>query len=183
MKTGQAAENQRVGQLLNDILQQALEVDWLRQAVRRQDAPLPPLGVSLAGLPLIERLRIKSLEGGGEAELLLTTQYADLDQVEDEFWQAFEGLDREALLAQTLQALEHSGQPMTLAALAQALPPGSHDLETLTLWLALARESGAVFHGEQQEQITTRNQEGEWHFTVPHVALEAGAMRGVRIDG
>jgi hypothetical protein len=183
MKTGQAAENQRVGQLLNDILQQALDVDWQRQAMRRLDAPLPPLGVALAGLPLIERLRVKSLEGGGETELLLTTQYADLDQVEDEFWQAFEGLDREALLAQTLQALERSGQPMTLAALAQALPPGAHDLETLTLWLALARESGAVFDDGQQEQITTRNQEGEWGFAVPRVALEAGAIRGVSIDG
>ena len=183
MKTGQAAENQRVGQLLNDILQQALEVDWQRQAVRRQEASLPPLGVALAGLPLIERLRVKSLDGGGDTELLLTTQYADLDQVEDEFWQAFEGLDREAVLAQTLQTLEHSGQAMTLAALTQALPPGAHDLETLTLWLALARESGAVFHDGQQEQITTRNQEGEWQFTVPHVALEASAVRGAHIDG
>jgi hypothetical protein len=137
----------------------------------------------LAGLPLIERLRVKSLDGGGDTELLLTTQYADLDQVEDEFWQAFEGLDREAVLAQTLQTLEHSGQAMTLAALTQALPPGAHDLETLTLWLALARESGAVFHDGQQEQITTRNQEGEWQFTVPHVALEASAVRGAHIDG
>lgn len=109
--------------------------------------------------------------------------HADLDQVEDEFWQAFEGLDREALLTQTLQALEHSGQPMTLAALALALPPGAHDLETLTLWLALARESGAVFNDGQQEQITIRNQEGEWHFTVPRVALEADVLRGVTIDG
>ena len=95
MKTGQAAENQRVGQLLNEILQQALDIDWQRQAVRRQPVPLPPLGVALSGLPLIERLRIKSLDGGDQnADLLLTTQYADLDQVEDEFWQAFEGLDR-----------------------------------------------------------------------------------------
>ncbi len=179
MKTGQAAENQRVGQLLNDILQQALQVDWQRQAVRRQDAPLPPLGVALASLPLIERLRIKSLDGGGDAELLLTTQYADLDQVEDEFWQAFEGLDREALLAQTLQALEHSGQAMTLAALAQALPPGAHDLETLTLWLALARASGAAFDAGQEEHITTHNQEGAWCFTVPRVALEAAALQAV----
>lgn len=86
MKTGQAAENQRVGQLLNDILQQALEVDWQRQAVRRQPAPLPPIGISLAGLPLIERLRVKSLEQAQtSAELMLTTQYADLDQMEDEF--------------------------------------------------------------------------------------------------
>jgi hypothetical protein len=88
MKTGQAAENQRVGQLLNDILQQALHIDWKPQATRRQPAPLPPLGLALAGLPLIERLRIKSLDGGGESELLLTTRYASLDQVEDEFWQA-----------------------------------------------------------------------------------------------
>lgn len=183
MKTGQAAENQRVGQLLNDILQQALQVDWQRQAVRRQDAPLPPLGVALAGLPLIERLRVKSLDGGGDAELLLTTQYADLDQVEDEFWQAFEGLDREALLARTLQTLEHSGQPMTLAALAQALPPGAHDLETLTLWLDLALESGAAFDAEQEEHITTHDQDSAWRFTVPRVALDAGALRAVRMDG
>lgn len=183
MKTGQAAENQRVGQLLNDILQQAAQVDWQRQAVRRHGAPLPPLGVALAGLPLIERLRIKSLDGGGETELLLTTQYADLDQVEDEFWQAFEGLDREALVAQTLQTLEHSGQPMTLAALAQALPPGAHDLETLALWLALARESGAVFDAGQEEHVTTHNHAGAWRFTVPHVALEADALRGVDVDG
>lgn len=182
MKTGQAAENQRVGQLLNDILQQALEVDWQRQTVRRQAAPLPPLGVALSGLPLIERLRIKSIDGGGDTELLLTTQYANLDQVEDEFWQAFEGLDREALLTQTLHTLEHSDRPMTLAALAQALPPGAHDLETLTLWLALARESGAVFEDGQQEQVTTRNQEGEWHFTLPRVALDAQALRAVNPD-
>jgi len=147
-----------------------------------QDAPLPPLGVALSNLPLIERLRIKSIDDGGDSELLLTTQYTDLDQVEDEFWQAFEGLDREALLTQTLQALEHSSQPMTLAALAQALPPGAHDLETLTLWLALARESGAVFEDGQQEQVTTRNQEGEWHFTLPRVALDAHALRAVNLD-
>lgn len=179
MKTGQAAENQRVGQLLNDILQQALQVDWRRQTVRRQEASLPPLGVALASLPLIERLRVKSLEGDGNTELLLTTQCANLDHLEDEFWQAFEGLDREALLALTLQTLEHSGQPMTLAALAEALPPGSHDLETLTLWLALARESGAGFDPAQQEFITTHDQEDAWRFTVPRVALEAGALRAV----
>jgi len=182
MKTGQAAENQRVGQLLNDILQQALQVDWQRQAVRRQNAPLPPLGVALAGLPLVERLRIKSLDGGNDTALLLTTQYADLDQVEDEFWQAFEGLDREALLTQTLQTLEHSDQPMTLAALAQALPLGAHDLETLALWLAMARESGAAWDAGHEETITTRNAEGEWRFAVPRVALQADALRAVDTD-
>lgn len=183
MKTGQAAENQRVGQLLNDILQQALGIDWQRQSVRRQPVPLPPLSVALAGLPLIERLRIKSLDGGGHNnELLLATQYADLDQVEDEFWQAFEGLDRQALLQQTLVVLEQSGQPMTLAALAQALPPGEHDLEALTLWLAVASEAGAAM-GAEQEHITTtdpsQSPNPQWRFTVPRVVLDAESVRSV----
>ena len=187
MKTGQAAENQRVGQLLNDILQQALDIDWQRQAVRRQPAPLPPLGVALAGLPLIERLRVKSLDGDGPGNaLLLTTQYADLDQVEDEFWQAFEGLDRQALLQQTLAVLEQHQQPMTLAALAQALPPGEHDLETLTLWLAVAREAGLDF-GAAPEQITLtappHSAEPSWRFTVPRVALDAAAVRAAGEEG
>jgi hypothetical protein len=186
MKTGQAAENQRVGQLLNEILQQALDIDWQRQAVRRQPVPLPPLGVALSGLPLIERLRIKSLDGGEQnTDLLLTTQYADLDQVEDEFWQAFEGLDRQALLQQTLAVLEQSNQPMTLAALAEALPPDEHDLEALTLWLAVAREAGADW-GDAQEQITTtdpsKSPSGQWCFTVPRVVLDAAALRSVQAD-
>ena len=185
MKTGQAAENQRVGQLLNEILQQALDIDWQRQAVRRQPVPLPPLGVALSGLPLIERLRIKSLDGGDQnADLLLTTQYADLNQVEDEFWQALEGLDRQALLQQTLAVLEQSQQPMTLAALAEALPPGEHDLEALTLWMAVAREAGADW-GDGQEQITTadtkKSPREQWRFTVPRVVLDAAAVR--ELDG
>ena len=181
MKTGQAAENQRVGQLLNDILQQALDIDWQRQSVRRQPVPLPPLGIALGGLPLIERLRIKSLDGGAQGNaLLLTTQYADLDQVEDEFWQAFEGLDRQALLQQTLAVLEHNGQPMTLAELAKALPPGEHDLETLTLWLAMASETGAAIGPGQAHIMTTDpslSPHRQWHFAVPHTALDADAVR------
>lgn len=175
MKTGQAAENQRVGQLLNDILQQALEVDWQRQAVRRQPAPLPPIGISLAGLPLIERLRVKSLEQAQtSAELMLTTQYADLDQMEDEFWQAFEGLDQQALLAQTLQVLQQHARPMSLHELAQALPLGEHDLETLTVWLTAAQAAG-IAPADGCEHITTTDAQGQaaWRFTVPRVQLSA----------
>jgi polyhydroxyalkanoate synthesis regulator phasin len=179
MKTGQAAENQRVGQLLNDVLQQALHIDWQRQATRRQPAPLPPLGLALAGLPLIERLRIKSLEGGGEPDLLLTTQYTHLDQVDDEFWQAFEGLDRPALLAQTLDVLQHSPQPLTLGDLAQTLPPGDHDLETLTLWLALAREAALPLDEHSPEHVTLTHQGQPWHYTVPRVALTAQAVQAL----
>ena len=186
LKTGQVAENQRVGQLLNDILQQALDIDWQRQSVRRQPAPRPPLGVALGSLPLIERLRIKSLDGGGQdAQLLLTTHYADLDQVEDEFWQAFEGLDRQALLQDTLAVLERSGQPLTLAALAQALPPGAHDLEALTLWMSVACEAGLAGDAAQEHITTTDPQHSpaqHWRFTVPRVTLDAAALRGVGED-
>ncbi|MDD2609019.1 MAG: DUF3375 domain-containing protein [Giesbergeria sp.] len=190
MKTGQAAENQRVGQLLNAILQQALQIDWQRQAVRRQPAPLPPVGIALGGLPLIERLRIKSLDGSTQSQaLLLTSHYADLSQVEDEFWQAFGGLDRQALLEQTLAVLEQNGQPMTLAALAQALPPGEHDLETLTFWLSIAREAGTQPEATDTEHITTEDRSNDaaapgnhhphWRFTVPRVALDAASVRAV----
>ena len=189
LKTGQAAESQRVGQLLNDILQQALEIDWQRQAVRRQPTPLPPLGVALGSLALIERLRIKSLDSASpEAALLLTTHYADLDHIEAEFWQAFEGLDRQALLAQTLALLEQRGQPMTLAALAEALPPGAHDLEALTLWLSVAQEAGLAGDAAQQpeqEHLTTTDPQHpaqHWRFSVPRVLLDAAAVRGVGGD-
>ncbi len=180
MKTGQAAENQRVGQLLNDILQQALEVEWQRQAVRRQPAPLPPVGISLAGLPLIERLRIKSIESTQDtADLMLATQYADLDQVEDEFWQAFAGLDQQALLVQTVQILQQQGRPMSLQELAQHTPLGEHDLETLTVWLAAACSAQAAMDAEQ-EHITTAGADGQpaWRFTVPKVHLTEAAVQG-----
>ncbi|HQQ69299.1 MAG TPA: DUF3375 domain-containing protein [Alicycliphilus sp.] len=178
MKTGQAAENQRVGQLLGDILNQALQIDWSRQATRRSPAPLPPLSVSTANLPLIERLRAKSLDGEGAAELLLTTQYAQLADMDAEFWQAFEGLDTEALRQSTLALLDKRGAPLTLAELAQALPPGEHDLETLAQWLAWACEGGEGVQGQQAEQIELRGADGrEWRFTVPRVGVTVDALR------
>ena len=180
MKTGQAAENQRVGQLLNDILNQALQLDWSRQALRRSPAPLPPVGVALTGLPLIERLRVKSLEEGAAQELLLTTQYADLSQVEDEFWQAFEGLDTKALQQDTLALLEARGAPLTMADLAQAPPPGEHDLETLAQWLAWACEAGAEVDAQAKQQIELQRANGQLcRFTVPRAELTASALRGV----
>ena len=180
MKTGQAAENQRVGQLLNDILNQALQIDWRRQATRRSAAPLPPLSVSVANLPLIERLRAKSLEGDTAQELLLTTQYAQLADMDAEFWQAFEGLDTEALRAQTLALLEARGQPLTLAELAQTLPPGEHDLETLAQWLAWAGEGGGDAQALDQQHIELQGADGRaWRFTVPRVEVSAEVVKGM----
>ena len=56
-----------MGQLLNDdVLEQALRIDWQRQAVRRQRAAASA-GVALGSVPLVERLRTKSLDGGEQA--------------------------------------------------------------------------------------------------------------------
>jgi hypothetical protein len=45
---------------------------------------------------------------------------------------------------------------MTLAELAQALPPGEHDLETLALWLAMAREAGVPLKRARAHHPTRR---------------------------
>lgn len=180
MKTGQAAENQRVGQLLGDILNQALTIDWQRQATRRSPAPLPPLSIAVANLPLIERLRAKSLDGGGDAELLLATQYAQLSDMDAEFWQAFESLDKEALLAQTLALLQARDTPLTIADLAQALPPGEHDLETLVQWLTWARETGAEVGEGTPQQVELAGPDGRsWRFVVPRVEVTVEGLRHV----
>lgn len=183
MKSGQAAENHRVGQLINDVLQQAALIDWDRQAVRRAPSPLPPLGVALgAQVPLIERLRIKSLDEGAPSALLLTAQHTSLADLEAEFWLAFDGLDRDALLSQTLRLLQEADHPLTLSELAARLPPGAHDLETLALWLGMAREAGVAPQGEP-EHIDTEDGEGRrWRFTVPHLPLDGDVLAHVVWD-
>ncbi len=169
MHTGQAAENQRVGQLLNDILQQALTLDWQRQALRRSPAPLPPLGVELGNLPLAERLRCKTLDNASDPEpLLLTSPSASLHEVGADFWQALAGLDRHALLERTLAAVQVQGQPMPLTALAKALPLGEHDLETLALWLTLGSAPAPGEHCQLHHD--------GWRFTLPAVTITEAAV-------
>ena len=137
--------------------------------------------MSTANLPLIERLRAKSLDGDTAQELLLTTQYAQLADMDAEFWQAFEGLDTEALRAQTLALLQARGAPLTLAELAQALPPGEHDLETLAQWLAWAGEGGdGDAPGQAAEHIELQGADGRaWRFVVPRVEVAAEGLRAL----
>ena len=104
-----------------------------------------------------------------------TTQYTDLGQMDSEFWQAFEGLDRDALVQRTLQTLAERGQPMTLSELATALPPGEHDLETFALWLAMAREASVELQ-PGEEHIDTEDGSQQWRFTVPRVALDGAQL-------
>ena len=176
LKTGLAAEHHRVGLLLNEIFRHALSIDWASASVRRKDSPLPPIAPANSSLPLPERLRFKSLDDAAAADLELSQKIADLNQVEEDFWLSFASLDRQALVRDTLALLKRTGQPLTLATLARHLPP-THDLETLTVWLTLAREAGIPFQQEETETVDVACTEGPLlRFKVPHVELNAATM-------
>ena len=68
---------------------------------------------------------------------------------------------------------------MTLAELAAALPPGEHDLETLALWLAMAREAGVELQ-PGEEHIDTEDGGQHWRFTIPRVALDGAQLARVK---
>nr|WP_298058125.1 DUF3375 domain-containing protein [uncultured Halomonas sp.] len=180
IKTGLAAEHHRVGQLLNDILNTAQDLDWQRQKVRRSDvSSLPPLGFTLGNLSVVERLRFKALENELDEELDLAQQESDLSGIEAEFWDSLDGLDREALVQETLALLAQEGRALTLAELAERLPP-SHDLDTLALWLGMAREAGIEVAGQEiQELVLTDEEHCDWVFRVPMVTLSEQALSGI----
>jgi len=183
LKTGLVAEHHRVGELLEALQKAALDIDWERHAVRTAPSELPPVGVDCQNLPLIERLRAKSLEEGPERALELSQQQTNLDDIEEDFWLSFDSLDQQALLRDTLDALRDDGGAMSLAQLAERLPP-SHDLETLAFWLGLAREAEApVLEERETLDVDDRDQAGlHWRFTVPKVALTGTAVEAVDWD-
>jgi hypothetical protein len=175
LKTGLAAEHHRVGMLLNEIFRHALNIDWASASVRRKDGPLPPVAPANSTLPLPERLRFKSLDDQASTELELSPKVADLRQVEEDFWLSFASLDRQALVRDTLALLKQSAQPLSIGELARRLPP-THDLETLTVWLTLAREAGIPF-GEQTEAVDVTCSSGpSLRFRVPVVELSAATL-------
>jgi hypothetical protein len=179
LKTGLAAEHHRVGSLLSEIMNVALGLDWQRQVVRRTQTPLPPVGVAVSGLPLIERLRFKSLEEDAAGELDLATDSAGLDQIDDDFWAAFDGLDRQALIDDTLAVLAKEGRAVSISELAHHLPP-VHDLETFALWLGMAREAGVPVLEEESEAFELVDDEARrWRFRVPYAGLTHDAMRDI----
>src|SRR5690606_9705772 len=79
LKTGLAAEHHRVGQLLNELLETALDVDWSQQSVRRLASVLPPVAVNPGTVPVIERLRFKSMQEDEQQPPELLEQHANLD--------------------------------------------------------------------------------------------------------
>lgn len=179
LKTGLANEHHRVGQLLNEIMQTAMELDWSQQKVRRSEVGLPPTGVAMGQLPVPERLRFTSLTDSDSPELDLSIQESDLSGLDDEFWRALDGLDREAMLQDTLQLLKQQNKPLSMAELCQHLPP-QYDLETLTLWLEMAAEAGIDIQGDNPEYIELSDSEQRrWQYTVPYVALDGELLHDI----
>lgn len=175
LRTGLAAEHHRVGQLLQDVFRAAQGVDWQRTAVRRQPASLPPVAIAPAGLPLIERLRVKSLDREARRELDLARAAGDLSELGEDFWWSLDNLDRAALVRDTLAVIRASTEALSLAALAQRLPP-SHDLETLAVWIGMAREAGCA-PGAGRETLDLDTRDGQpLRFDVPALAFAPEAF-------
>lgn len=175
LRTGLAAEHHRVGQILAEVFKQAQRVDWSAASLRRSAAPLPPLAIACGGVPLVERLRIKSLDQQALRELDLHRKAGDIGQIDEDFWASFDGLDREAWVRDTVDILRRSEKVLTLSALAKHLPP-THDLESLAVWIGIARESGAS-HQDEIEMIDLTSRDAlELRFKVPLVALDPAAF-------
>lgn len=175
LRTSLAAEHHRVGQLLSEVLAQAQRVDWQAQAVRRAPSPLPPVAVPCSGLPVIDRLRFKSADHEALRELDLKRKAGDIGAIDDDFWSSLDGLDREALVRDTVVVLQTSDRPLTLASLAQRIAP-THDLESLALWIGMAREVDAPLREEVEIIDVTTRDDKTLRFSVPTLDLEPAAF-------
>lgn len=181
LRSGLGLEHQRVTQLLDAILERALDIDWSRQAVRKSPTPLPLLGPPVA-VPAPERLRLNDIDADADAELTFTSQAASLDDIDAELWLALQGLDRQALAARTVEVLQEHGRPMTMAELARALPP-THDLETVTVWIEMANQAGADLGsgsgdgGTESFDVVAESDEGTaLRFTTPVITFDPAAV-------
>lgn len=178
LQSGLANEQHRVGELINDILQQALTLDWQCAATRRLPTSLPPVGIQITGLPAVERLRFKSIDADEESSLSLNMHKTEQVLIDAEFWEAFDSLDRQALVHQTIALLTDNGKTMSIAELAAALPP-THDLESIALWLSMAREVEAPFHA-RHESLEILDRDGQaLRFYIPKIELNATLLQNL----
>lgn len=158
---------------MDQIFRVALSVDWNSQSVRRHPGPLPPTGIATPNLPLVERLLVKNVDADNEQELDLTIEEGDPTDLDEEFWGAYHALDRALLLERTLEKLRESGKPLSIGELAESLPP-THDLETLSYWLTLARASGADVD-QRTESVELAGDGIATRFHVPLVEIDSAA--------
>ena len=181
LKSGLANEQLRVGALLQEIFQAALELDWQSQKIRRTDSPLPPIAISMGNLPLVERLLPKQIENDSESQLELGETHADPAGMGDEFWNAYRAMNREEVFRNTLEILKQDGQKLTIGQLAKAIPP-THDLETLSFWLAMARQAGVEL-GQGAQSIDLHDQrDGDTRFEVPWVEMAIEDVQDLKVE-
>ena len=180
LKMGLVEEHHRVGELLEALQAAALELPWEQHALRTTKSCLPPAMVDSPNLPLIERLRCKSSEEGEAQALELDPRQTNLNDIEDDFWLSFDSLDQQALLRDTRQALRERDDGLTLAQLADRLPP-THDLETLAFWLSMARQAEApVLENRETIELADRDEPTQgWRFHVPKVVMTHTAIEAV----
>lgn len=181
IKTGLAGEHHRVGELLNQILETALRIDWGKQAVRRTPGPLMPIAPAFPTVPCSERLEYKSIEDAETTRLNLEQQASSLDALEESYLENCDELDRQALYDSTLEYLRQQDRPHTIKELANALPP-VYDLESLSYWITLAREAGLPF--ETVNEMIVLHTEGDeatvtTRFHLPTVHLTAEALSSI----
>ncbi|MEQ7868551.1 MULTISPECIES: DUF3375 domain-containing protein [Xanthomonas] len=174
LRTNLAAEHHRVGQLLSEALAQAQRIDW-QAAVRRGPSPFPPVAAPCGGLPLVDRLRFKSADHEALRELDLKRQSGNIEAIADDFWSSLDGLDRDALVRDTVAILQTSDRHLSLAALAERIPL-THDLESLALWVGMAREVGAPVGDDFEHLNLTTRDEKNLRFTVPKIELDPAAF-------
>lgn len=177
LRSGLGLEHQRVTQLLDAILERALDISWDRQSVRRSPVPLPPIGPPLA-IMVPERLRLNDVESDDATELSFLPQPARLSDIDDELWLALQGLDRQAWAEQTVEVLRQGGRPMTMAELAEALPP-THDLETVTVWIEMASQIDAAVDDSTERFAVRANDGPDLLFSVPRITFEPDVALGV----
>lgn len=179
IKTGLAAEHHRVGQLLNEVFDAALKTDWDRTDVRRAPSPLPCIAVDAGSLPLIERLRFKTIDTESNDPLELMPMNAGLEDFDDDFWESLNTLDRRALFDETRQLLTEKGTAMSIGELARELPPEIHDLETIAFWMGLARQAELTVHPELEHFDLPTGESSRLRFHLPRVELTSEALASI----
>ena len=173
IKSGLAAEQHKVGQVLKAIFSTALDIDWSRQATRREISPLPPIAISMTQIPVIERLRIKSIENEVFNPLNFENEEIDLNDIDNEFWTAFESLNREALVSDTLSFISQQSSDVSVKDLSMHFKP-EHDLESIALWMNMASEL-QLFNATNTdtESFTLDKDNIKIIYTVPSVKFSA----------
>ncbi len=192
MRTGLASEHHRVGQLLNELLEVAIDINWQQVSVRRGKTPLPPIGVDIGAVPIIERLRAKDIitESAGSS-LDLQPKNMELDEMDGEFWRSFDSLDRLQLVDDTLNILQQAAKPLSLLELAEHYQHcdsntfARHDLEIFSLWVSLARETGIAIDNSIQQTIETYVDDSDdtqslgYRFYLPSVELDYQRIKNI----